>query len=223
MNLMSASPIRPQLDEVAEYRLDKRPTTHALLLRASQVIDDSGVNAKAALGVGVGPQAQAFANLEQRINEAACLVALEIVKDATNAALDNKTFMPGSKPSGNLGLRYGHVVLAFAQLVKLEILTILHNEGYPLAFKNFPAAKIVSSLFIKHSVVAKTKLAEGADKIIPQVLQADSVNILEWRANLGTLLYSYLRQFTATDESLKSMDFRALFGSALKIFLAYVG
>lgn len=195
---------------LGEDGLSERPATRALISRAAQDKDAYDKYAKEGLTPALINAAVGTAVLDIAL---IAMKATESVGDTISLSVLNNRGdpLPYTAPR----------VLAFADLVTTEILTILSNEGYPLAFKNFPKTGTVDQLFCMRTAAEKTKLNQDAGKIALQVLQTEKTK--EWRGNLRILVYGYLMQFTTADDKLKAEDFQSLFGSMLKSFLSNIG
>src|SRR5487761_355118 len=155
----------PATPNVADDQLTERPVTRALLSRATHLMDETAIQE-----LGRVRPLQEPATLEERINSAVPIIVLEIAKDAMDASGVSWLELAGGLPGEPLP-REAHLVLAFALLVTTEILGLLQNEAYPLAFQNFPLTSIANTLFCMRSTEQNTKLYQLARGVALQVMQ----------------------------------------------------
>lgn len=208
--IFGIKPAVSRSDQVPD--LPNQPITHALLLRAAHLTDETEQDLRKMVGK-IAPIPE-LATLESKVSSAFSVVALDLVMQAQKIATGKTVYLP----PGPLPLE-AHAIVAFGLFVSATMGGALKDEGHNWNSREASAA-LVNNMFMPFTVEDRVEILQQAAGLYVEIARDTAPNTREWIDTLGKLVLGYIMQFTTNEPALKQVQFAPLFASQLSTFLS---
>lgn len=203
---------KPVSHEAAVPLLPDRPFTHALLLKAARLTDQTDRELRDI--VGKTKPLPELPTLEAKINSAAYVVNLSMVTEAQQAATGKFVHLPNDPIPADVPF-----VIAFGFLLQAPIAAMLKQENHELLGRE-AAMALVNNMFLMHTIEERVGVLQKASAIFSSFAKTDAPNVREYVADIEKLVLGYVFEAVNDAPAVKNADFPKLFGSMLKTFLS---
>jgi len=206
---------RPHMERVQDHLPQAKPFTKALMLRASQHVDEAYDDLKKMIGkVNSDDTEQTF---EEFVTSCASCVAQEITSKAAKSINVSNAFYPGFELP-----KEARYVSGFSLYVLFLISEYLTGDDVKIDIWKtvIEAARTDYQFFYRLDQIEEgAKLAKDAVTVFEEVQAGKGQSITAWKDGLSKAISMYVLQWTSDNAEFKKFDCVPFFGKSLKILI----